>query len=85
VEASVGIRKLRDGLTRYLGRVRRGEQLVITDRGAPVAVLLPYRRDRARSRTERLDLLLGKWARERGRATLPEAAADDPRTGSAPL
>ncbi len=58
MERGVGIRRLRDGLTRYLGRVRRGERLIITDRGQPVAVLLPYRRGRARTRTERLSALL---------------------------
>jgi prevent-host-death family protein len=58
VEAAVGIRRLRDGLTRYLGRVRRGERLIITDRGRPIAVLLPYGRSRARSRAERLGALL---------------------------
>ena len=58
LERDVGIRRLRDGLTRYLGRVRRGERLVITDRGQPVAVLLPYRRGRARGAIERLGALL---------------------------
>jgi len=43
MRTAVGVRKLRDGLTRYLERVRRGARLVITDRGRPVALLLPYR------------------------------------------
>ena len=58
VQRDIGIRRLRDGLTRYLGQVRRGERLVITHRGQPVAVLLPYRRGRARSGIERLGALL---------------------------
>ncbi|MHB1981130.1 MAG: type II toxin-antitoxin system Phd/YefM family antitoxin [Sulfobacillus sp.] len=37
----VAIRHLRDGLASYLHRVRAGESLLITDRGAPVARLTP--------------------------------------------
>ena len=38
----IGVRALRDGLTRHLARVRRGARLLITDRGRPIAVLAPY-------------------------------------------
>ena len=37
----VGIRELRARLSRWIGRVRAGEELVVTDRGAPVARLVP--------------------------------------------
>ncbi len=37
----VAIGQLRDGLAAYLYRVRAGESLLITDRGAPVARLTP--------------------------------------------
>jgi prevent-host-death family protein len=58
MQRAVGIRGLRDALTKHLGRVRRGERLVITDRGHPVAVLLPYRKPAARDHAERLSALL---------------------------
>lgn len=58
MERSVGIRNLRDRLTRYLASVRRGGQLVITDRGQPVAVLSPYRRRGRSTREDRLKTLL---------------------------
>lgn len=58
MEKAIGIRKLRDQLTHYLGQVRRGARIVITDRGRPVAVLLPHRRDGRSSRAERLAALL---------------------------
>jgi prevent-host-death family protein len=58
MERTVGIRRLRDALTGHLGRVRRGERLVITDRGHPVAVLEPYRRSGVRRRAGRLSALL---------------------------
>jgi prevent-host-death family protein len=38
----VGIRELRQDLSRYLQRVRKGEQLVVTERGRPLAVLSPW-------------------------------------------
>lgn len=35
----VGIRDLKNGLSRYIERVRAGEEIVVTDRGRPVARL----------------------------------------------
>lgn len=35
----VGIRDLKNGLSRYLDRVRAGEEVIVTDRGRPVARL----------------------------------------------
>lgn len=37
----VGVRELRQNLSVYLRRVRRGEALEVTERGRPVAVLQP--------------------------------------------
>jgi prevent-host-death family protein len=42
---TVGVRELRQELSRYLRRVRRGERLVVTDRNRPVAVLAPLPED----------------------------------------
>lgn len=39
--AEVGIRELRDHLSRYLDRVREGEEVVVTDRGRAIARMLP--------------------------------------------
>lgn len=38
----VGVRELRDGLSRHLALVRGGAALTVTDHGKPVARLLPY-------------------------------------------
>lgn len=35
----VGVRELRDNLSQWIGRARRGQEIVITDRGKPVARL----------------------------------------------
>lgn len=37
----VGIRELRADLSRLLKRVREGEEIVVTDRGKPVARIVP--------------------------------------------
>ena len=37
----VGVRELRQNLSRYLRRVASGERLEVTERGTPVAVLAP--------------------------------------------
>lgn len=35
-----GVRDLKDHLSEYLRRVRRGERILITDRGRPIATLV---------------------------------------------
>ncbi len=37
----VGVRELRNHLSRYLDRVRDGEEIVVTDRGRAIARVLP--------------------------------------------
>ena len=39
--AEAGVRELRDHLSRYLERVKAGEELTVTDRGRPIARLVP--------------------------------------------
>ena len=43
--ARVGVRELRQNLSRYLDRVKRGEELVVTERGEQVARLIPSTSD----------------------------------------
>lgn len=40
-QSTVGIRDLKNGLSGYIDRVRSGEQVIVTDRGRPVAKLSP--------------------------------------------
>jgi prevent-host-death family protein len=40
----VGIKELRDGLSRYLARVREGGTITITDHGKPIARIVPVGR-----------------------------------------
>lgn len=42
----VGVRELRNNLSRYLERVRSGEEVVVTDRGHAIARVLPIGAER---------------------------------------
>ena len=66
----VGVRELRNHLSRYLDRVRDGNELVVTDRGRAIARLVPVGGERV------LDRLIGEGVvtparREKSRATKP--------------
>lgn len=37
----IGIRELRDGLSRHLAEVRNGHTLTVTDHGKPIALIVP--------------------------------------------
>ena len=41
----IGVRELRQHASRYLARVATGETLEVTDRGRPVALLVPIQGD----------------------------------------
>lgn len=40
--ATIGIRELRDGLSRHLADVREGGEIIVTDHGTPIARIVPY-------------------------------------------
>lgn len=44
--ARVGVRELRQNLSKYLARVKAGEELVVTERGEEVARLIPTASER---------------------------------------
>jgi len=39
--ATIGIRELRDGLSRHLAEVREGTEITVTDHGKPIAKIVP--------------------------------------------
>ncbi len=61
----VGIRELRQDLSRYIRRVRAGEKLVVTERGRSVAVLSPWAEE-----GDFLDKLIAEGRMRRGRGGL---------------
>ena len=50
----VGVRELRNRLSFYLGRVKAGEYISVTDRGEEIAVLTPANESEERRRMMRL-------------------------------
>jgi prevent-host-death family protein len=46
----VGVRELRNNLSRWLDRVRDGEEVVVTDRGRAIVRLLPFDGERTLDR-----------------------------------
>jgi antitoxin (DNA-binding transcriptional repressor) of toxin-antitoxin stability system len=67
---SVGVRQLKNGLTRYLRLVDQGETLLVTNRNRAVGVLKKLNRDSARTVEEKLATLVAEGkllpAREAG-------------------
>ena len=43
---SVGIKELKDKLSGYVNKVRNGEEIVVTDRGKEIALVIPISRER---------------------------------------
>jgi len=68
--ASVGIRNLKNHLSRYVRRVTAGERVAVTDRGRVVAELVPPSTSSATGRGSRLEELVAagviRPTRERG-------------------
>jgi prevent-host-death family protein len=75
---SVGVRELRNNLSRYLRRVRDGESLLITDHGEPIGELAPaaVKRSAARARAlVRNGLASWSGGKPRGLASRPRPRA----------
>lgn len=76
----VAVSELRASLRAYLDRVRGGEELVVTERGVPVARLIPAQGETLLERLEREGLVSPPRSSERTRARdLPRVI---PRGGS---
>jgi prevent-host-death family protein len=65
--SAVGVRELKNRLTHYLRRAKNGEEVIVTERGRPVAVLQSLQRA---APTSALDTRLASLA-ARGIITLP--------------
>jgi prevent-host-death family protein len=65
--STVGVRELKNRLTRYLRETKEGGEIVVTERGNPIAVIQPIRHGR---RATSLEARLAGLA-ARGVVTLP--------------
>ena len=66
---TAAIAKLKEGLSGYLESVKAGEQVVVTDRGRPVALIVPI--DRSVSEDARRAELFAKGLVRPGRGPIP--------------
>jgi prevent-host-death family protein len=65
--ATVGIKELKNKLTQYLRRTKQGEDIIVTERGKPIALIRPIRSAKdVADREARLAQLAAQ-----GRVTLP--------------
>lgn len=69
----VGIREMRQNLSRYTRRAKSGESFVITDRGAPVAQLTPVP-----GRASAIDRLVAERGARRGQGGLLDVLEELP-------
>ena len=67
--SEVGVRELRDHLSRYLEHVQSGEELVVTDRGRAIARVVPVGGERTIDKLIRLGLVTPAERRTRRRPT----------------
>ena len=65
--STVGVKELKNRLTQYLRRTKQGEEVVVTERGRPIAVIQPIQGARP---PESLEARLAVLA-VRGVVTLP--------------
>lgn len=74
----VGIRELRAHLSRYVERVKDGEEIVVTEHGRPVARIVPMNGERKRDRLLREGVLIPA-RRPKGELPEPIKVAGDVR------
>ena len=61
--STVGVKELKNRLTHYLRRTKQGEEVIVTDRGSPIAQIQPIRSgDKAASREAKLGRLAAQGA-----------------------
>ncbi len=63
----VGVKELKNRLTQYLRRTKSGEEVIVTDRGKPIAMIQPIHSAKP---TKSLEARLARLA-SRGLITLP--------------
>lgn len=81
---TVGVRELKDRLSQYLKRVKAGERLVVTERGAPIAIITPPPKLPADERIEAmLRKGLARWGGGKPRGSSRPARVSGPSVAQA--
>lgn len=68
--STVGVRELKNRLTQYLRRTKQGDEVVVTERGKPIALIQPIK---SAERAASLEARLARLAAQ-GFVTLPTRA-----------
>ena len=59
--STVGVKELKDRLTQYLRHTKQGEEVIVTERGTPIALIQPIKSaDKAASLEARLARLVAR-------------------------
>ncbi|RJX24931.1 MAG: type II toxin-antitoxin system Phd/YefM family antitoxin [Dethiobacter sp.] len=87
----IGVREAKNSLSQYLQRVKKGEIITITERGVPVAKLIPVEEGFPREASRMLEGGLAAWKggkpggrtplklKNQGKKTLAEIVVEDRR------
>ena len=60
---TIGIRELKDNLSRYMKRVKSGEKIIVTDRKKEIAIILPLEKKAKEEKIYRLiQRGVAKWS-----------------------
>ena len=65
--STVGVKQLKDHLTEYLRHTKHGEEVIVTERGTPIALIQPIR---SAAKAASLEAKLARLAAQ-GAVTLP--------------
>lgn len=79
-QKTIGIRELKGQLSSHIKEVREGATLVITDRGKPVARLVPAAAGLAEKIQSMLDSGMASWSGQKPSSSLPLVSVRGPKT-----
>jgi prevent-host-death family protein len=79
-QKTIGIRELKGQLSSHIKEVREGATLVITDRGQPVARLVPVATGLAEKVQSMLDSGIASWSGQKPSSDLPRVPVRGPKT-----
>jgi len=79
-QKTIGIRELKGQLSSHIKEVREGATLVITDRGKPVARLVPVAAGLAEKVQSMLDSGMASWSGQKPSSDLPRVSVRGPKT-----
>ncbi len=59
---TIGIRELKDNLSRYMKRVKSGEKIIVTDRKKEIAIILPLEKSKEEKIYQLIQRGVASWS-----------------------